>query len=270
MLWTRYAAIGDSFTEGVGDPCEGGAAGGGWRGWADRAAAELAARSNGPGAPRFGYANLAIRGRLLDRIVDEQLPAALDLKPDLVSVSGGGNDLLRPGVDIDALAARMDEAVAAIRAAGADAVLFTGVDPAGSPVIRRTRGRVAVFNEHLRAIAARRGAFVVDQWSMDVLRDWRCWGVDRLHMSPEGHRRVALAMLEALGVPDAGDWREPELAPLPELSRGAQRLANARWARGYLAPWIGRRLRGRSSGDLVTAKRPTLSPIEWPRASAEG
>jgi lysophospholipase L1-like esterase len=272
MLWTRYAAIGDSFTEGVGDPYEGGAAGGGWRGWADRAAAELAARSNGPGssapgsaAPgshRFGYANLAIRGRLLDRIIDEQLPAALDLKPDLVSVSGGGNDLLRPGLDVDALAARMDEAVAAIRAAGADAVLFTGVDPVGSPVIRRTRGRVAVYNEHLRAIAARRGAFVVDQWSMDVLRDWRCWSVDRLHMSPDGHRRVALAMLEALGVPDAGDWREPALEPLPELSRGARRLANARWARGYLAPWIGRRLRGRSSGDLVTAKRPALAPIE--------
>jgi hypothetical protein len=97
---------------------------------------------------------------------------------------------------------------------------------------------------------------------MDVLRDWRCWSVDRLHMSPEGHRRVALAMLEALGVPDAGDWREPALEPLPELSRGAQRLATARWARGYLAPWVGRRLRGRSSGDLVTAKRPTLAPIE--------
>lgn len=82
-------------------------------------------------------------------------------------------------------------------------VLFTGVDPVGSAVIRRTRGRVAVYNEQLRAIAVRRGAHVVDQWSMDVLRDWRMWGVDRLHMSPDGHRRVALATLESLGVADA-------------------------------------------------------------------
>ncbi|MFD0683115.1 SGNH/GDSL hydrolase family protein [Actinomadura fibrosa] len=252
MLWTRYVAIGDSFTEGVGDP----APGGGWRGWADRAAEALAARAAG-----FGYANLAVRGRLLGRIIDEQLPAALELRPDLVSVSGGGNDLLRPGTDVDELAARMDAAVAALRGTGADVVLFTGVDPAGSPVIRRTRGRVAVFNEQLRAIAARRGAFVVDQWSMDVLRDWRAWAEDRLHMSPEGHRRVALAMLEALGVPDVGDWREPPLEPLPELSRGARLLSDTRWARAYLAPWIGRRLRGRSSGDLVTAKRPVLAPL---------
>ncbi|WP_084219706.1 SGNH/GDSL hydrolase family protein [Spirillospora albida] len=253
MLWTRYVAIGDSFSEGVGDP----APGGGCRGWADRVAEELAARS-----PGLRYANLAIRGRLLGQIIDGQLPAALALEPDLVSVSGGGNDLLRPGADIDALAERMDAAVARIRAAGAGALLFTGVDPVGSPVIRRVRGRVACYNEHLRAIASRHGAFIVDQWAMHVLRDWRLWDVDRLHMSPEGHRRVAQAALETLGVPDAGDWRVPELAPLPELSRGAQRLATYRWARGYLAPWVGRRLRGESSGDLITAKRPELAPVE--------
>ncbi|WP_207709598.1 SGNH/GDSL hydrolase family protein [Actinomadura macrotermitis] len=252
MVWTRYAAIGDSFTEGIGDLHPDGTP----RGWADRAAEALSTRAEG-----FGYANLAVRGKLLDQILDVQLPAALALKPDLVSVSGGGNDLLRPGTDVDVLAARMDEGVARLRAAGADVVLFTGVDPAGSAVIRRTRGRVALFNELLRATAVRHGAHIVDQWSMDVLRDWRCWSIDRLHMSPEGHRRVALAMLESLGVQDAGDWREPELAPLPALSRGARLLFDARWARGYLAPWIGRRLRGRSSGDLVTAKRPGLSPV---------
>ncbi|MEW2357233.1 SGNH/GDSL hydrolase family protein [Spirillospora sp. NPDC029432] len=253
MAWTRYAAIGDSFTEGIGDPYPDG----GWRGWADRVAEALSARTDG-----FAYANLAIRGRLLDEIIDGQLPAALALEPDLVSVSGGGNDLLRPGTDVDALAGRMDGAVERLRAAGADVVLFTGVDPVGSAVIRRTRGRVAVYNEHLRAIAVRRGAYVVDQWAMDVLKDWRMWGVDRLHMSPEGHRRVALAMLEALGVPELEDWRAPELEPLPELSRGARLLFDVRWARGHLAPWIGRRLRGRSSGDEISAKRPSLSPFE--------
>ncbi|MGK5557436.1 SGNH/GDSL hydrolase family protein [Actinomadura kijaniata] len=252
MAWTRYVAIGDSFTEGIGDTHPDGTP----RGWADRAAELLAER-----APGFGYANLAIRGRLLDQIIDDQLPAALALEPDLMSISGGGNDLLRPGVTVEGLAARMEEAVARVRSTGADVVLFTGVDPADSAVIRRTRSRVMAFNGHLREIAARHGAYVVDQWSMDILRDWRMWGEDRLHMSPAGHRRVALAMLEALKVPDVEDWREPRLDPLPELSRSAQLLRDLRWARGHLVPWIGRRLRGRSSGDTVTAKRPALEPI---------
>jgi lysophospholipase L1-like esterase len=252
MVWKRYIALGDSFTEGLGDP----AADGGWRGWADRVAQELAARTDG-----FGYANLAIRGRLLGQIVTEQLPVTLSLTPDLVSISGGGNDLFRPGTDVDALAALMEDAVRTLRAGGADVILFTGIDPAGSPIIRHTRGRVAIYNEQLRAIAARHGAHVVDQWSMDVLRDWRMWDVDRLHMSPDGHRRVALAVLETLGVPGCGDWHEPALIPLPELSRGARLLFDARWARQYLAPWIGRRLRGRSSGDSITAKRPGLDPF---------
>ncbi|MBO2455125.1 SGNH/GDSL hydrolase family protein [Actinomadura barringtoniae] len=251
MAWKRYVAIGDSFSEGLGDPYPDG----GWRGWADRTAEALAARSDG-----FSYANLAIRGRLLDPIIDDQLPAALDMRPDLVSMSGGGNDMLRPGADVDGLAGRLDEAVARMRAAGADVVLFTSADPVLVPVIRLTRGRLQVFNDHLRLIAAKHGAYVVEQWQMEVLRDFRLWLPDRLHMGPEGHRRVSLAMLEALGVP-ADDWHEPELEPLPELSRGARRLWNARWARGYFAPWIGRRLTGRSSGDTVTAKRPTLTPI---------
>src|SRR5512139_2166301 len=252
MTWKRYVAIGDSFTEGLGDP----APGGGPRGWADRVAEALATHTGD-----FRYANLAVRGRLLDQIITEQLPAALDLRPDLVSVSGGGNDLLRPGTEVGALAARIEDAVARLRAAGADVVLFTGVDPAGSAVIRRTRGRVSAYNDRLWAIAERHGAHVVDQWHMDVLSDWRMWDVDRLHMSPAGHRRVALATLEALSVPGHGDWREPVLPPLPELRRTARMLHDLRWARDHLLPWIGRRLRGRSSGDDVSAKRPELTPV---------
>jgi lysophospholipase L1-like esterase len=252
MSWTRYVAIGDSFTEGLGDPYPGNP--GSWRGWADRVAEELAGRTDA-----FTYANLAIRGRLLGQIIDGQLPEALALQPDLVSLSGGGNDLLRPGTDVNALGARLDDAVGRLRAAGADVILFTGVDPTDTPLIRRTRGRVAAFNEHINAIARHRGAYVVDQWTMRVLCDWRMWGADRLHMSPAGHRRVALAVLETLGLPVEAGWREP-LPPLPELGRGARLLREMRWTRTYLFPWMVRRLRGQSSGDHITAKRPGLSP----------
>ncbi|HEY7489304.1 MAG TPA: SGNH/GDSL hydrolase family protein [Streptosporangiaceae bacterium] len=256
MSWTRYVAIGDSFTEGLGDPDPGHP--GGWRGWADRVAEALAPHSDG-----FTYANLAVRGRLLGQIVDEQLPEAVALGPDLVSVSGGGNDLLRPGGDPDALGGVLDDAVGRLRASGADVILFTGMDPIDTPVIRRLRGRVAAFNEHIRTIADRHAAFIVDQWTMPILRDWRMWCPDRLHMSPAGHRRVALAVLEALGQPvvDA-TWRAP-LPPLPELSRGARVLRETRWARTYFAPWVVRRLRGVSSGDHITAKRPGLAPMRF-------
>ncbi|MQA97785.1 MAG: SGNH/GDSL hydrolase family protein [Streptosporangiales bacterium] len=256
MTWTRYVAVGDSFTEGLGDPDP--ERPGRWRGWADRVAATLAAGA--PGGTGLRYANLAVRGRTFPQIVAEQVDRALELGPDLVSFHGGGNDLLRPSVDIDAMARRLEEVVSRFRGAGADVILFTGTDPAGAPVIRLTRGRVAVFNEHVRLIAARHGALLVDQWDMRVLRDWRMWAEDRLHMSAEGHRRVSLRVLEALGVPGAGDWREP-LPPLPRPRPAVRLLSDARWAREHLVPWVGRRVRGRSSGDGLTGKRPELEPI---------
>src|SRR5690554_5488949 len=88
--WTRYVALGDSFTEGIGDPEPGSP--GGHRGWADRVAEVLSAKTDD-----FAYANLAVRGRLLQQILDEQVEPALALRPDLVSISAGGNDIIRPG-----------------------------------------------------------------------------------------------------------------------------------------------------------------------------
>jgi lysophospholipase L1-like esterase len=141
--WRRYVALGDSFTEGLSDPDP--QRPGAYRGWADRLAGHLAAAAEGD----VEYANLAVRGRLVGQVLDEQLPVALDARPDLVSLVAGGNDLLRPGGDPDTLADALDRAVARLRSAGADVLLATGVDPRNMPIIRRIRGRVAVFNAHL-------------------------------------------------------------------------------------------------------------------------
>jgi lysophospholipase L1-like esterase len=130
--WRRYVALGDSFTEGLSDPDP--ARPGEYRGWADRLAEHLAAAS--PDAD-VEYANLAIRGRLVAQVLDGQLPVALAAQPDLVSLVAGGNDLLRPGGDPDALAARIEEAVVRLRAAGADVLLATGVDVRQTPIIKR-------------------------------------------------------------------------------------------------------------------------------------
>ncbi|MGW4637503.1 SGNH/GDSL hydrolase family protein [Sphaerisporangium sp. NPDC004334] len=248
--YTSYVAIGDSFTEGLNDP----GADGHFRGWADRVAERLAALR-----PDFRYANLAVRGRLLDQIVEQQVPAAIELKPDLVSLCAGGNDLLRPGADPDRMAKTLARAVRDLRGAGADVVLFTGVDPRDTPLMRQVRGRCAVFYLHVRSIADLYGCHLVDQWSMQALRDWRAWSEDRLHMNAEGHRFVAAKVCEVLGVPSQDDWRHI-WPPREHVDRRAKLREDRLWVREHLLPWVGRRLRGTSSGDTVTPKRPGLEP----------
>jgi lysophospholipase L1-like esterase len=255
---SSFAALGDSFTEGLNDP----APGGGFRGWADRFAGILAERN-----PGLRYANLAIRGRLLGDVVAVQLPAALAMAPDLVSIAAGGNDLLRPGGDPDRLAEVFEGAVVALRQAGCQVMVVTGFDPRTFPVIRWIRGKVAVYNMHLRAIADRQGCVTVDLWSMPVLCDPRVWSDDRLHLNAEGHRRVALRACEAIGAAADAQWNEPlaQLAGVPLPVRAgwlAARQVDARWARRYAVPWMQRRIRGVSSGDGIPPKRPDLAPLD--------
>jgi lysophospholipase L1-like esterase len=249
--WDSFVALGDSFTEGLAD-ADGD---GGFRGWADRLAEHLAT-----GNPELRYANLAVRGKLVRQIVAEQVPQAIALRPALVALNAGGNDIIRPGSDPDAVAELFDAAIGKLRATGADVLIGTGFDTRETPVLRHVRGKVGTYNSHLRAIADRHGCFVLDLWSMRVLRDARAWCEDRLHLSPEGHRRVALRACEALGVPTSADWREP-WPSVPGVPWRAQRAQDIRWARAYLAPWIGRRLRGVSSGDGRPPKRPQLEKL---------
>ena len=257
--FTRYVAIGDSFTEGMSDADPERA--NRYVGWADRLAAHLAPMASKDNQ-NFGYANLAVRGRLLADIAGRQAENALALRPDLVSIVGGGNDILRPKADIDALAARLEEAVARLRAGGADVLMATPTDPRDAPLIRASRGRAATYTAHIWSIARRHDAYVIDLWGMGALRDWRLWAQDRIHLTSEGHRRVALNAFSALGfsAEDAG-WAIP-LPPAPPISRAEAARANAQWAREYVGPWVRRRLRGQSSGDTISAKRPKVTPLE--------
>ncbi len=276
-----FVALGDSFTEGLGDPYADGTGYRGlgysswsWRGWADRFAERVAA-----GQPGLRYANLAVRGKLVEEVAADQVPVAVAMAPDLVSIAAGGNDLLRPRADADALAERFAAAVAELRAAGSEVLVFTGFDPRTFPLVRLIRGKVAAYNMHLRAIADRYDCYLVDLWSMRVLDDPREWSPDRLHMSPDGHRRVALRACEVMGVSVDEDWRDPlppRLNPDAMLAKAAKsraavlsqtsgwlsaRRLDARWAREYAVPWFGRRIRGVSSGDGIPPKRPDLLPL---------
>lgn len=262
--YRRFVAVGDSFTEGIDDPDP--RSPGRHRGWADRLAELLDDDARAAGAG-LEYANLAVRGKRMREILDEQLPRALDLRPDLLSISAGGNDILRPSVDVDALAAALDGAVGAARAAGAQVLLAAGFDPSGLPVVRMTRGRVATFNLHVWSIAQRWDALVLDLWGMRALYDLRMWAPDRIHLAPEGHERVALlaaATVRGLHGGELGEaeqqWAAP-LPPQPSPGRLARAGQDAAWARSHLAPWVRRRLEGRSSGDGVTPKRPEPQPL---------
>ncbi len=247
--WSRYVAIGDSFTEGIGDPEP--QSPGGHRGWADRVAEVLAERTDD-----FAYANLAIRGRLLQQIADEQVDAALALRPDLITISGGGNDIIRPGTDPDRVAELFDDTIRRLRSDGATVVMFNGPDIGMTPVLRRVRGKVAIYNENLRAVAARHDAIVADMWALRQLQDPQMWAPDRLHFSPLGHHTIAIAVLDALGVDHDLEPLHPE--PLPARSWRAARVDDIGWAREYLVPWVVRRIRHQSSGDTVKPKRPTI------------
>lgn len=247
----RFVALGDSFTEGVGD--DDASRPNGVRGWADRVADVLGAAD-----PEFAYANLAVRGRLLPQVLTEQLDRALAMKPDLVSLYAGGNDLMRPKVNIDELMRRYRAAVARCTVAGARVILFTGVDGVDDPVFRRMRGRVAIYNEHVRSIAAEHSCVLVDMWSMKQLRDRRMWSPDRLHLNSLGHTEVAISVLDGLEVPHKLERAVLGVAPL--VDRRLQRAQDLRWAREHVVPWVVRRLRGESSGDVVRPRRPELSP----------
>jgi lysophospholipase L1-like esterase len=251
--WRRYVALGDSFTEGIGDPEP--ASPGGHRGWADRVAETLAAGADGDVA----YANLAIRGRLLKQILDEQIEPALALKPDLVTISAGGNDVIRPRTDPDALAALMEAGIRRLTESGATVVMFTGVDVAFTPVFRGIRGKVAIYNEHLRVIADRYGCVVADQWGLKEIQDTRMWSADRLHLNPLGHHEVARMVLSTLNVENDLQAGVPE--PLPARSWRQARSEDLVWARVHLVPWVIRRITHRSSGDNVSAKRPSPEAV---------
>ena len=245
--WSRYVAIGDSFTEGIGDPEP--EAPGGHRGWADRVAEVLAERTDG-----FAYANLAIRGRLLQQISDEQVDAALELKPDLITVSAGGNDIIRPGTDADEVSRRFESMIERLRSDGATVVMFNGPDIGMTPVLNRVRGKVAIYNENLRAIAQRHDCIVADMWALRELADPRMWAPDRLHFSPIGHNTIAAMVLDSLAVEHELEPFHPD--PLPPRRWRDARSEDIGWAREYLVPWVLRRVRHQSSGDDISAKRP--------------
>lgn len=258
MGFDRFIALGDSITEGLSDKSPDG----GYRGWADRVADELAKHDS-----NFHYANFAVRGKLLEQIIDEQLDAALELtngKSTLLSFHAGANNILRPRVNVDSVNAMYRNAVQTIVNSQARIALFTirEIQFPQTALEKLWNERFIPFNNNVRETAARHGAILIDANLSPTLGDPRMLAADRLHLSSEGHRRMAAAVLSALDMPHDQDWLEP----LPPLRRNPVALETAKtlvWAGLFVVPWILRRAFGKSSGDRRVAKYPQLTP--WPK-----
>lgn len=278
--WTSYVAIGDSFTEGLWDPYPDAAdtpgvpsePESGWSdvpvgepdlcGWADRLAVTLSRRRIDAGLDPLTYANLAIRGRPLRRILAEQLPPALQMRPDLLSIVGGGIDVLRLGADPDRLAELLEDAVVQAREAGCHVLLATCMDTrGGGPLLSAIRPRMALYSAHISSIARRHDCAVLDQWGLRALGDLRMWAQDRIHLSPQGHHRLSQSALVGLGLtPDDPDWLAP-LPPADAVPPVERWRDHGAWLRRDVAPWVGRGIRRRSTGDHRRPKRPRLVAV---------
>jgi lysophospholipase L1-like esterase len=251
--YSRYVAIGDSQTEGLWD----GNDTVGFLGFADRLAALLDALY-----PGLHYANLAIRGKLVADVLAEQLPQALAMRPDLITVCVGMNDVIQPGWSFGRAVTDLEHLYAALGESGATVVTTTFPNVAQFlPLGRLVSKRLARINDTIRGAAGHYGFRLVDLYNAASMRDLDTWDVDRVHASTKGHILFAAAAAEALNLPGSNhEWAEPSgsATRLPFKSRTYEQL---RWAQEKLMPWVWRRLRGMSSADGRVPKRPALEPL---------
>lgn len=260
-VFTRYVAIGDSSSEGLVD-ADGA---GGWRGWADRLAARIAAGQPGP----LEYANLAVSGYRMAEIRSTQLDRALAMEPDLLSVNGGMNDILNLRPSFTAIEENLAAVLEAATSQGVRVVTFTNPDISrANPVATAVRDRIVTLNEIIRRTALHHDVPVIDFENVPAASDPRLWGEDRLHINAAGHLRVAAALAWLLGLPDSNrQWAaamdEPEAGGDGDerLETPTNRTSHLQWARRHFGPWVVKGIRGAGYRQGTECKRPDPTPV---------
>ncbi len=251
--YTRYGALGDSQTEGLwdGDDSDGVV------GFADRLAVMLDGLR-----PGLQYANLAIRGRRISDVLDDQLPRALAMRPDLISVCIGMNDITRPGSFFDRALADLAELHERLAKSGATVVTTTFPDLGRIvPVGKLLTGRALRTNAAIVSASKRYGFKLVDLYSAPSMTQPAVWSDDRIHGSTRGHILFAAAAAEALALPGSSHawaYADPSAGGATLVSRAHSQLM---WTRNMLAPWLYNHVRGISSGDGRAPKRPEMARL---------
>ncbi|MEV6274936.1 SGNH/GDSL hydrolase family protein [Nocardia sp. NPDC051832] len=191
--WQRFAVLGDSIAQGVGDPSPGYEP----KGWADRLAAVLTEVN-----PALAYLNTGKIGATSAQVLTGQLQRVLDFRPDLVHLTCGGNDLFLPGGNIADLRANLDTMFAALTETGAQVTTFTVSDVwevERMAPMRPMRERMAQLNTILREVAARYDVLLVEFWEHPLRLREDLMSADLIHFSTSGHAVVATEMVRALG-----------------------------------------------------------------------
>lgn len=252
--WSRYVAIGDSITEGLCDDSR--QQPGEFRGWADRLALLLsqAGRRQHP----LLYANVAVRSRTIPDVLERQIPKAIELGADLATVLIGGNDLAAPLPSATRLADMLLPGIARLRASGCEVLLVVPFLPP-NPFLRTLHRRTGWLAPELRRIAALTGARVLELTADPEWHQPHMWASDRVHLSSHGHRMLAYRAAEALGMPQARELGDLDVAMHDES--GDAQLGTPAWVWTHVRPWLGRRLRGRTAGDGLHAKHDCLVPV---------
>lgn len=190
--WRRFAVVGDSLAEGLGDPQRG------YRtaSWADRTAEAL----HGV-APDAVHTNLGLRGLTTAQVRAGQADRAAAFAPDLVAVVCGGNDLLLPGFSPTAVAREMDLLFGRLAAPGTTLFAFVLANVAAA--VPELRGGpleegVALLNGIVRKTAERHGAVLVEMYDHPAAGDRDFYSADLVHASARGHAVIAAATIRAL------------------------------------------------------------------------
>jgi lysophospholipase L1-like esterase len=192
--WRRFAVLGDSIAEGIGDPVPG---------YDDLSWSERIARALGRAHPDLAYLNLGRRHLKAAEVRASQLEPGLAFGPDLVVVYSGGNDILVPDYDPLALRGELEATIAPFAEIGATVVLgtlfeITGAIEIPEPHRSQLQERQAALRDLTRALAADRGALLVDFASHGRGADPTIYSADMLHLNRRGHAVVGSVIIAAL------------------------------------------------------------------------
>lgn len=222
--WRRFAVVGDSLAEGLGDPSPG------YRtaSWADRTAEALRRI-----VPDLAYLNLGARGLTAAQVRAGQAERAARFRPDLVAVVCGGNDLLLPGFSAAVVERELDLLFSRLAGPGTTLLGFALANVAAAvPELRGSplEEGVAVLNAVTRKVARRHGAGVVEMYVHPAVGDRDLYSADLVHASARGHAVIAAATVrtlaaglppEPVGESSAGPTAQASTGPGAEFSTGS-------------------------------------------------
>ena len=193
--WRRFAVLGDSIAQGLGDPVDGYPD----QPWCDRIAAELTAVQ-----PGLAYLNLGASNSTAARVRARQLDAALAFSPDLALVACGGYDVLRFSYDLAGTDEELRAIITALTRASCEVItvgLFDGsYAPELSDQLRESlRERLHELSLRMRAVSADLGTLHVELTWHPASRDPDLYSKDLRHGTMRGHAIAAAESIRCLG-----------------------------------------------------------------------